>query len=363
MNCLYTNNKTNQTYELLCLLSDIIDNSNFTINKNIIITPKYRLWTFRYEFLKYYKRYITRVKTYEKNKIKKCPLCDFEDTENKIYYNINNKICWGSLTFHLMKKHNYQPKDRFIKFILSLSSDTFFKIKMNDMVLFDGLMNAGGRMQKFKLNHKFKTNKNKIEKKTNYFNSEYSGYLDIECKNKICQIENIEISNFRRFETDIYMVNFFIDRLADKKYIFHTHPPTPNAGSRIQKDRIVYEFPSFDDINSFVEMKQYYDLEGELIFAPEGIYVLMVYDKKKELKNEKFKDKNEYLQILNEAYYEYKNISNEKEFYEKVAQDYKYIKKANDIIKEYNLTILYFPREKLNDNSWIYGKIYLPIRR
>lgn len=357
MNCEVKIN--NKSYNLICLEPKIVK-SDKIIFIDSIKPPKYRLWSFRYEFIKYYKAYNQRVQTYINNEIDVCPFCDYKDNENKIYYNLDNKLCWGSLTYHLMKAHNYEPKNKFIKFILSLSNIYFFKMELNDLILFDGLMNSGGRTKKFKYSQ-ISQNKEIVEKKKEYIYSEYSGYLDIQCKNKNCKIENIEISNFRRPEPDIYMVNFYSNRLSNKQYIFHTHPPTPNAGSRIQTERIVYEFPSFDDINSFIDLKRDFKIEGELIFAPEGIYVLTSKDRKKQTPKLKFKEKREYMNVLNDAYYNYHKIDNEHDFYIKPAQDFKYIKAINKLLANYNIKVLYFPKELSYDYKWIYGKIYLPI--
>lgn len=354
----------NKDYQnFICLEPKIIKSEKITYNKQIK-EIKYRLWSFRYEFLRYYKTYIQRIKTSLINDVSTCPFCGFEDKEKKIYYDIENKFCWGSLTYHLMKKHNYEPKNRFIQFILSLSNNKFFKVEINDLIFFDGLMNSGGRTKKFKYSLiSQQQDKNKINqetKKKDYIYSEYSGYLDIQCRKK-CQIENIEVSNFRRPEPDIYMVNFYSNKLSNRQYIFHTHPPTPNAGSRIQTERIVYEFPSFDDIDSFIGLKRDFRIEGEIIFAPEGLYVMISRDRKKEIPNIKFKEKREYMNILNEAYYKYLKIDNEHDFYTKPAQDYKFIKDINKLLISYNIKVLYFPRELSYDYKWIYGKIYLPI--
>ena len=158
------------------------------------------------------------------------------------------------------------------------------------------------------------------------------------------------------------MVNFFFDKLENKKYVFHTHPPTPTAGGRIQKERIVYEFPSIQDIDSFLIMENKIDIEGELIFAPEGIYILSVYDFKKEFKKKPFDDTRKFSTILIESFFEYNNIKSAEEFYKSVAQDFKYVKKINELLKKYNLQVSYYPKEKYGDTKWIYGKIYLPIR-
>lgn len=364
MNCIL---KLNKEVQCFCLDPSIVKNKNIEILDQKIDLKYNKPWTFCHEFLKYYRTYIKRVKTTLKNEESKCPFCDFVDKEKLIYYNIGNgyNFCWGSLTYHMIKKHNFEPKNKFIKFILSLSSRSFFKLGVNDMVLFEGLMNAGGLSQKFKYNIKKKIVEGKIEKITKertYIYSEYSGYFDIKCKNKICNVENIEISNYRRAEPDIYMVNFFFDKLKNKKYVFHTHPPTPTAGGRIQKERIVFEFPSIQDIESFLIMENKSEIEGELIFAPEGIYVLSIYDINKGFKKKQFEDTRKFLTILNEAYNEYKNIKTEEDFYKIVAQDFKYIKKINELLKKYNLQVSYYPKENYENNKWIYGKIYLPIR-
>ena len=363
MNCIL---KLDKEIKCLCLDPSLVKNEKIKILDQKIDLKYDNPWSYKHEFLKYYKTYIKEIKTTLKNEIEKCPFCDFVDKEKLIYYNIGKvyNFCWGSLTYHMIKKHNFEPKNKFIKFILSLSPKSFFKLGVNDLVLFEGLMNAGGLSQKFKYNVKRKIvrgKEEKITKKRTYIYSEYSGYFDIECKNKICDVKNIEISNYRRAEPDIYMVNFFFDRLENKKYVFHTHPPTPTAGGRIKTEMIVYEFPSMQDITSFLVIGNETEIEAELIFAPEGIYVLSIYDIKKGIDKTQFDHSRKYLAILNEAYDEYKNIKTEEEFYNTVIYDFKYAKKLNELIKKYNLKLSYFPKEKTENNKWIYGKIYLPI--
>ena len=67
------------------------------------------------------------------------------------------------------------------------------------------------------------------------------------------------------------------------------------------------------------------------------------------------------MNVLNDAYYKYHNIDNEYDFYIKPAQDFKYIKAINKLLVNYNIKVLYFPKELSYDYKWIYGKIYLPI--
>lgn len=363
MNCYIIIN--DKKYEYYCLEPLIVDNSNITIFNNKTEQKYNNVWSFRYEFLKYYKTYIKRVKTKLENKIIKCPFCEHVDKEKVIYYSTNgkNRFCWGSLTYHLIKEHLYEPKNKFIKYILSLSSLSFFKISVNNMVLFEGLMLAGGLTRKFKYNKKIKVkdkNKEMIKKEKQFTYSEYSGYFDIQCDNKICTMENVEISSYRRYNDEIYMVNFFFNKLDNKKYVFHTHPPTPQPGSRIKTDSIVYEFPSPTDIESFITMTNKYELEGELVFAPEGIYVMSRYDKKKPIKQQKFQNIGPYLKVFRYAYSKYKDIENVEDFYNIVAQDYTFIKELNNVMKNYNIIIYYYPKQKIN-NVWSYGKIYLPI--
>lgn len=349
-----------------CIIEPLtVHNPKVIITNNKIEQDYNNVWSFRYEFLKYYKSYIHRINTTLKNNVSKCPFCNYNTKDNRLYYNIEGKykFCWSSLLYHLIKEHYYEPKNKFIQFILSLSSNNFFKISVNDMVLFEGLMLAGGLTKKFKYTKKIKVkedNRETIKKNKQFTFSEYSGYFDIQCSNKICNIENIEISNYRRYSDDIYMVNFFFNKLENKKYIFHTHPPTPYPGSRIKTDRIVYDFPSPTDIESFIVIRNKFKIEGELVFAPEGIYIISIYDKKKPLDQYKFKSMKDYLKVFTNAYNKYKDINNVDDFYNIVAQDYHYIKDLNKVMKNYNLLIYYYPKQKIN-NTWSYGKIYLPL--
>ena len=93
-------------------------------------------------------------------------------------------------------------------------------------------------------------------------------------------------------------------------------------------------------------------------FLSELVY--RIYDKKKPLDQYKFKSMRDYLKVCNNAYNKYKDINNVDDFYNIVAQDYHYIKDLNKVMKNYNLLIYYYPKQKIN-NTWSYGKIYLPL--
>jgi hypothetical protein len=351
--------------EFLCLNNQIVNNKKI---KQINLVKKAKIfncWSFFYEFFKIYKAYINRVSLFIENNIDICPYCGYEDKEKKIYFSSypikNNKFCWGSLTYHMIKKHYYEPPNSFIRYILSLSNIYYYKFQINDMLLFNSLLDLGGLTKKFKyLDKKKKNNKDLIHIKE-YKYSEFSGYLDINCKNNKCTLDNIEISMDKRYEDGIYMVNFYLNKLSNRYYIFHTHPPTPTAGGRIQTDHIIYDLPSIIDINSFLDMAKELKIQGELIFAPEGIYVLTIKDRKQPIITTRFTDRTKFYQILNEAYFKYSYIDNEYDFYNIVIKDYSFIKKLNKIYRDYNLKLLYYPKELSYDYKMIYGKIYLPI--
>ena len=51
----------------------------------------------------------------------------------------------------------------------------------------------------------------------------------------------------------------------------------------------------------------------------------------------------------------------EEEFHEKIAQDSNGIEAINQLLKEYDLVIDYFPRQKNKLGNWIVGTIYIPV--
>jgi hypothetical protein len=59
----------------------------------------------------------------------------------------------------------------------------------------------------------------------------------------------------------------------DFEFMYHTHPPTPTPGARA-KVGVVYEIPSLPDIQTFILAYQEGLIQGSIIVAPEGFYVI-----------------------------------------------------------------------------------------
>ena len=148
----------------------------------------------------------------------------------------------------------------------------------------------------------------------------------------------------------------------DYEYIFHTHPSTPDIGSRII-DGILYEFPSVSDLYHFVEHYNEGFTQGSMIIAPEGLYIIKSIDSKKKIKLND--DKYEYLEdffakIQKKAIKKYANNFNLNKFYNVIIKDKIFINLINSEIKHLNLKIFYKPRE-LIDKEWIINDLYLKI--
>jgi hypothetical protein len=228
--------------------------------------------------------------------------------------------------------------------IIKREKKSYVHISRNQMLILDALMNDGGYSKKY------------IDTKNNLRWSEHSGLLDFS-KNKLDKI--IVSGKTQRTDKDDHEIFLPLNMIEayDYEYIFHTHPPTPKAGGRI-KEGILYEFPSINDIFHFIEHYNNGNVQGSIIIAPEGVYIIkstLGVDDKIIINNEDkaFEELTiEMFKIQDEAIRKYGNVS-ENNFYEKVAQNHKYIKKFNEKLKEYNIKVLYKAREKDKSGNWI----------
>jgi hypothetical protein len=151
------------------------------------------------------------------------------------------------------------------------------------------------------------------------------------------------------------------------EYMFHTHPPTPKEGYRA-KQGIVYEFPSISDIFHFVEHYNNGHIQGSIVIAPEGAYIIKTtgigVDDKIIFNNEDkiFRElENIQFEIQNKALDKYgRNIKSET-FYNKVAQDKSYIKEFNKHLKKYNIKILYKSRSLNKKNQWVIDSLHIRV--
>ena len=206
-------------------------------------------------------------------------------------------------------------------------------------------------------------NKKKYVNINNILYSEHAGALDFH-RNGIDKI--IVFGNTTRIDKndeEIFLPNDPVN-IREYEYLFHTHPPTPNPGSRI-KDGILYEFPSIGDILHFCDKHNTGNTIGSLVVTPEGLYNIRCNNYLEKINinenQENILYKEYYLELRNNnelAIKKYCDKFNINKFYKFIAQDYTYINNINNILKRYNLYIDYFPRKKIN-NMWIINDVHL----
>lgn len=227
------------------------------------------------------------------------------------------------------------------------------------MLIFDALLFDGGVSKKY------------IDSCSELRYSEHAGLINFN-NNKL---EKIIISgNTNRedcYDWDILLPNN-IDDIKEYEYIFHTHPPTPCPGGRIN-DGILYEFPSLNDIYYFIDKFNKGIIQGSIIIAPEGVYIIKTKNNINKIKYDINKEllinnllQNKISKIQFEAIEKYKIKFTSSYYYEYIIQDKKYIKKFNILLNKFfnnQIKIIYKQRkyDKLTDN-WIIKNLYIPIK-
>lgn len=309
----------------------------------------------------------------------KCPICGIllefkykylvdiqpNDVANSQFINVFD------LTTHMLKKHNMIEitlYEQISKIIIDNYPIIFNLLNTNGLNILDGLYEEG-------------SNKIYIEKSSNINNSKIKRYSEhhgfIYFLNSIID-RVVVLNNYRldKHDSRIYMPKNSLEAL-DVNYIFHTHPKTPYAGSRTEKNGI-YEFPSVCDIIHFVDHHNNGKLQGSLIVAPEGIYIIRkyIFDLGKIKLDEKiFTTK--YLQIHYECSseaiekypYNYQDSKikyhikiPDEYFYPNISQNFEYINRINKVLMNYDIYIDYYPRTNLpKTDKWIFDNIYVPI--
>ena len=313
----------------------------------------------------------SKFKQYDKKEYKNCLLCDKKNITTGLF-SING-MRWEDGVKHYMKKHNIKPSADFIDFIFRYSpvnekpkiiarikgvhffksNKKYLKIDRNQILIMDALMKHGG----YKI---YKDNKNKDV----YRYSEHAGLLDFDNSG----LEKIIISgNTTRVDDnddDIFLPRNMLDAY-DYEYIFHTHPPTPKPGGRINIG-ILYEFPSISDIFHFMDHYNDGETQGSIVIAPEGMYII----RKKEVDEKKIKiNENKFFNETNKIMWKCQRESIEKygkkfttsEFYSKISQNRTYIDSINKVIHKYGLHIDYYSRIKDTKKAWIIDTVYLPV--
>lgn len=287
-------------------------------------------------------------------------------------YNLNNTLWENGLT-HYIQAHNIKPSSEFIDMIYqfnpiisqnkrtikyksksyTIDNIKYIKLQRNQIMILDALMTHGGYTRKY------------IDQKKNIYRySEHAGLLDFNSSG----IDRIVISGktnrVDKGDEEIYLPKNMPDAL-DYEYIFHTHPPTPKPGGRVDIG-ILYEFPSVSDIFHFIDHHNEGTTQGSLVIAPEGVYNIrkLVFDLEKIFVNENklFKQLQDVMgQAQFDSIEKYGEQFTTYEFYSKIAQDTKYIKMINKVLNKYRMQIDYYPRVKDDKGKWIIDTLYLPV--
>jgi hypothetical protein len=318
-----------------------------------------------------------------------CQLCSKKNISHHTY--IYKNIIWNSGLYHYVDIHNVKPSSKFIRFVLNndptikdkcrnsvikiegkikkISNFSYVRIKTNQLMILDALMEHGGISPKYKEKHE-----------TGYKYSEHAGMLEFNSS----ELERVVISGSTQRSSDNDPEIFFPslgDRAYDYEYIFHTHPLTPTPGGRI-KENVLYEFPSTNDIYHFIEHFNYGRVQGSLVVTPEGLYNIRKYTFDKQVitvdASMGKKLRVLYNRVQTSAIKKYNNKFNKEfssgvfgaqekahafaeYFYSVIAQDTTPIDKCNELLKKYDLHVDYFPRQQTKNGDWILGTIYLPL--
>lgn len=225
----------------------------------------------------------------------------------------------------------------------------YLRLSRNQIAIMDALMQDGS-IKKYQ------------GKKNTFHYSEHAGLLDF----KDNGLERISISakTERQDHDDTSILFPHIDwaEAQDYEYMFHTHPPSPNPGSRVSEG-ILYEFPSADDFLHFMDYYNRGMTQGSIVMTPEGMYVIMALTKKIKLKSERkfYNDAIEAIFDINEmAIKKHGKRIKRDYFYKSVVPDLKWVNEFNKFLKMYNFYVAYQPRIKIK-NQWVVDTLYLPV--
>lgn len=224
-----------------------------------------------------------------------------------------------------------------------------FTVEKNDLFVLDALMHDGGQ-QKYSHAHG----------NSNLKYSEHGGLLDFDKQG----LEKIIVTTRKESDKTDPEIYFPVvtDDTDDYEFMYHTHPPTPTPGARA-KVGIVYEIPSLSDINTFIVTYLEGKIQGSIIVAPEGFYVIRALKKKIKPDDYQLDELMHKIMYMNYKYAEkYKfNISVET-FYKKIITNTKLQTKLKQLIQKYTnneITIDFFKRIQDKRGNWIVKKLYL----
>ena len=278
-----------------------------------------------------------------------------------------NKFKFTSYQYHLFVNHskiNPILYENLCKINIDNFNFSFSLLHTNNINIIDGVYEEGS--------YNIFINKNKnIFNSDKFYFSEHSGFI-IFNMNIVDKV--IVLNNYRTDKDDptIFLPKNNIEALG-VNYIFHTHPKTPELFSRFKSDGILYEFPSLNDIYHFIDHHNRGILNGSLVITPEGIYNIRKrnFNEKKIIIDEDIFDNlinDVYIECNKQAHEKYYKINfTENNFYKHIATNLEFIKKINNILEKFDITIDYICRvksKKINNDyksKWIIPNFYLPI--
>ena len=312
----------------------------------------------------------------EKNKYikiqsEKCLLCN-KKIISKEFYIENFK--WNDSLSHYIKQHHIKPSDKFIDFIYRfklskkvtkrifkfksnkyiINDISYVKLKRNQILIMDALLIHGGYTKKY------------FDKKNigQFKYSEHYGLLDFNQFSLERVIISGKTNRLDENDKEIYLPKELSNDVLEYEYLFHTHPPTPRPGGRAI-DHIIYEFPSPNDIVSFVHLFNKGMTQGSIVMTSEGMYIIRKYNFNK--KKIKINDEKAFNKIYNiekklqeKAIEKYGINFTTQFFYSTISQDVHFINRLNKTVSKFKLFIDYYPRTKIG-NKWIIDTVYLPI--
>lgn len=226
-----------------------------------------------------------------------------------------------------------------------------FTVEKNDLFILDALMHDGSQQ---KYAHSTGSN-------LKY--SEHGGLLDFDKHG----LERIIVTTHKESDKADPEIYFPVvsDDAEDFEFMYHTHPPTPNPGSR-SKLGIVYEIPSLSDIETFIITYMEGKTQGSIIVAPEGFYVIRALKKKLNPENYQLNELMHNIMYMNYKFAEkYKFNVTVDIFYNKIITNTKLQRKLTQLTEKYTdgeLTIDYFKRKKDSTGNWTVKKLHLIVR-
>lgn len=245
------------------------------------------------------------------------------------------------------------------KLVLKSNRKKYIKVKRNQLLLLDALLNDGGYSKKY------------LDRSKNVRFSEHSGHLGLNESSIDRIIVSAKTTREDADDKEILLPHNLSDTY-EYEYFFHTHPPTPYPGARA-KDGIVYEFPSISDIFHFIDHFNMGKTVGSIVVAPEGYYIIyprnfsmkkIKYDT--EIEDEIFKKMEEENNFIQEkALLKYGDTFDEDFYYSKVATNDEFLKMFNSMVNKYlddQLKIIIKHRSKdTMTGKWILKNLYLPV--